>query len=98
MRYYVTFPDGAEVPVDLTFLEGGGVRAEVERRALHVDMTEHGRALHMLVDGRAIELWMEGSPPEVGVIASGYRVDVKAQSDRMRAQSAASGSRGGRGE
>jgi biotin carboxyl carrier protein len=88
MRYYVTFPDGAEVPVDVTHLPTGQTRVEVDGKAVATDtMLGPKRAgyLNMLIDGRVVDLQIEGTPPDVGVVVRGHRFYAKVESERMRA-------------
>ncbi len=98
MRYFVKFPSGREVPVDLTVLPSGEVRAVVEGRTLTIDAYDHGGAVHLDIDGRSVELWMEGAPPEVGVVASSSRFYARVENERTRALGGVQGAKAGGGE
>lgn len=97
MRYYVTFPSGEEVPVDISQLPTGELRATVAGRTMAVDATEAGGAMSLRLDGQVVDLLLEGAPPDVGVVARGLRFYARVESDRMRAIRAALGDRGGHG-
>ena len=103
MRYFVTFPSGSEVPVEVDHLPTGELAVVVNGKRLSADAVTVGGtvggALSMRIDGRMVDLWMEGKPPSVGVIAHGHRFYVEVESERQRALAAALGPRhGGTGE
>lgn len=91
MRYYVTFPTGEEVPVELDHLPTGELSVVVGGRRLAADAVMASGSTSMGIDNRMVDLWMEGSPPRVGVIAGGYRFYAKVESERTRALAAALG-------
>jgi biotin carboxyl carrier protein len=98
MRYFVTFPSGAEIPVDVDHLPTGEISVMVSGKRYAVDAVaigSGGGTTSMRVDDQVVDLWMEGTPPNVGVIARGHRFYVKAESERMRALAAALGTKGG---
>jgi glutaconyl-CoA/methylmalonyl-CoA decarboxylase subunit gamma len=99
MRYFVTFPSGDEIPVEVDHLPTGEISVVVNGRRLSVDAIPLGGTTSMRIDNRVVDLWMEGTPPGVGVIARGHRFYVKAESERLRALAAALGDKaGGAGE
>lgn len=99
MRYFVTFPSGDEVPVEVDHLPTGEISVVVAGQRLSADAIALGATTSIRIDNRVVDLWMEGAPPGVGVIARGHRFYVKAESERMRALAAALGPRqGGAGE
>jgi biotin carboxyl carrier protein len=100
MRYYVTFPSGDEVPVDVTYAPTGELVVESNGRRVEADATTHrgGSSTCMRIDGRVVDLWMEGAPPEVGVVVGATRFYANVESERMRALSAALGSKHASGE
>jgi biotin carboxyl carrier protein len=91
MRYFVTFPSGDHVPVDVDHLPTGEIAVVVNGRRLSADAVPLGDTTSIRIDNRVIDLWMEGSPPGVGVIARGHRFYVKVESERQRALAAALG-------
>ena len=99
MRYFVTFPSGDEVPVDVDHLPTGELSIEVNGRRVTADAVSLGATTSMRIDNQVVDLWMEGAPPGVGVIARGHRFYATAESERMRALAAALGHKaGGSGE
>jgi glutaconyl-CoA/methylmalonyl-CoA decarboxylase subunit gamma len=99
MRYYVTFPTGEEVPVELDHLPTGELSVMVGDRRLAADAVETRGSTSIGIDGRMVDLWMEGSPPGVGVIARGHRFYATVESERTKALAAALGGKGaGAGE
>jgi biotin carboxyl carrier protein len=90
LRYFVTL-GAREIPIDVTTLPGGGLDVRVDGRPVSADLVAVGDALSIRLDGRVIDLAVEGEPPMLGIVASGHRAYVKAESDRMRAASAARG-------
>ena len=99
MRYFVTFPSGDEIPVDVDHLPTGELAVVVSGRRLSADAVAVGGSTSIRIDNHVVDLWMEGAPPGVGVIAHGHRFYVKAESERMRALAAALGPKaGGAGE
>jgi glutaconyl-CoA/methylmalonyl-CoA decarboxylase subunit gamma len=93
MRYFVTFPSGDELPVDVDHLPTGEIAVAVNGKRFSADAVVLGGVTSMCIDHRVVDLWMEGAPPGVGVIARGRRFYAKAESERQRALSAALGSR-----
>jgi glutaconyl-CoA/methylmalonyl-CoA decarboxylase subunit gamma len=105
MRYFVTFPSGEEMPVDVEQTPTGELSVVVLGRRVPAEVLAPMRAspdgdapLALRVDQSVVDLWMEGSPPSVGIVARGLRFYAKVESDRMRALSAALGPRPGAGE
>lgn len=94
MRYFVTFPSGDEIPVEVDHLPTGELSVVVNGKRLAADAVLVGASTAMRIDNRVVDLWMEGAPPRVGVIARGHRFYVEAESERMRALAAALGSKG----
>ncbi len=90
MRYFVTIGE-REIPVDVTPLPTGGLVVAIDGRPAEVDVVAVGTSLSVRVDGRVIDLSVEGDPPDIGLVASGHRAYVRAESSRMRAASAARG-------
>jgi biotin carboxyl carrier protein len=98
MRYFVTFPSGDEIPVDVDHLPTGEIVLSVSGRRMEVDavaLGASGASTSMRIDGQVVDLWTEGAPPGVGVIARGHRFYAKAESERMRSLSAALGHKAG---
>jgi biotin carboxyl carrier protein len=91
MRYFVTFPSGDEIPVDVDHLPTGELSVVVNGRRLSADAVPLGDTTSIRIDNRVVDLWMEGTLPGVGVIARGHRFYVKAESERLRALAAALG-------
>jgi biotin carboxyl carrier protein len=94
MRYFVTFPTGEEVPVEVDHLPTGELSVVVNGRRLSADAVHLDTTTSIGIDHRIVDLWMEGTPPGVGVIARGHRFYAKVESERMRALAAALGSKG----
>jgi biotin carboxyl carrier protein len=94
MRYYVTFPGGSEVPVDLDHLPNGDLSVTVRGQKLAADMLAQGGSTVVRLDGHVVDLWMEGAPPGVGVVARGKRFYATVESERMRTQRTALGQKG----
>ncbi len=88
MRYFVTFPSGDEIPVDVDHLPSGEISVSVRGRRIAADALVMGASTSMRIDNHVVDLWMEGSPPGVGVIARGHRFYARAESERQRAASA----------
>ena len=97
MRYFVKFPSGREIPVDLTMLPTGEIRATIDGRSIEVDAYDHGGAVHVAFGGKSVELWLEGTPPDVGVIASSHRFYANVESERSRALADVHGKKPGGG-
>ncbi|APR80351.1 Methylcrotonyl-CoA carboxylase biotin-containing subunit protein [Minicystis rosea] len=95
MRYFVTFPTGEEVPVEVSHLPTGEISVVVNGRTLAADALPLAGSTSIGIDHHIVDLWMEGAPPNVGVIAHGHRFYAKVESERMRALSAALGGKGG---
>jgi biotin carboxyl carrier protein len=96
MRYFVTFPTGDPVPVDLVPLPNGEIEVEVLGRRVRADvlaLPNEGASspVALRVDGQIVDLWMEGAPPEVGVVARGQRFYARVESERDRALASALG-------
>ena len=87
MRYFVTFPSGAEIPVDVEHLPTGEIAVSVDGRRVAADavVLPSGSGTSMRIDNRVVDLWMEGAPPSVGVIARGQRFYAQVESERARA-------------
>jgi glutaconyl-CoA/methylmalonyl-CoA decarboxylase subunit gamma len=105
MRYYVTFPSGEEVPVEVDITPTGALSVAVHGKRLPAEILVEPRALPgadaplvVGIDRSVVDLWMEGSPPSVGVVARGHRFYAKVESERMRALTAALGARTSEGE
>lgn len=99
MRYFVTFPSGDEIAVDLDHLPTGELAVSALGKKVDVDPGTQARHSAMRIDNRVVDLCIEGSPPGVGVIAHGHRFYATVESERMRTLSAALGQRsGGPGE
>jgi biotin carboxyl carrier protein len=99
MRYFVTFPSGEEVPVEVDHLPTGELSVLVAGRRRAADAAVTDTSIAMRIDGHVVDLALEGAPPGVGVIARGRRFYAKVESERMRALAAALGSKGaGAGE
>ncbi len=100
MRYFVTFPSGDEIAVDLDHLPTGELAVSAQGKRIDADPGAQSRFAAMRVDNRVVDLCMEaGAPPGVGVIAHGHRFYAKVESERMRTLSAALGAKsGGPGE
>lgn len=93
MQYFVTFPSGEEIPVEVEHLPTGEMIVEVAGRRLSADAVVLAGSTSMRIDNRVVDLWMEGTPPGVGVIARGRRFYAQVESERTRAL-AAIGSKG----
>jgi biotin carboxyl carrier protein len=97
MRYFVTFPSGEEIPVEVDHLPTGELSVLIGGaggRRVAADAVVMDGSTAMRIDGHVVDLCMEGAPPSVGVIARGHRFYAKVESERMRALSAALGSKG----
>jgi biotin carboxyl carrier protein len=96
MRYFVTIGE-REVPVDIVASASGALSVSIDGRAVEVDVRTltGGRTLSLLVDNRVVDLTVEGSPPDLGLVAGETRVYVRAESERMRLATHASGKAGG---
>ncbi len=94
MRYFVTFPTGEELPVDVDHLPNGELSVVVNGRRLAADAVALQGSTSIGIDHHIVDLWMEGTAPGVGVIAHGHRFYAKVESERMRALAAALGSKG----
>ncbi len=99
MRYFVTFPSGDEIAVDLDHLPTGELTVKAQGKRIDADPDAQNRFSAMRVDNRVVDLCMEGAPPSVGVIAHGHRFYARVESERMRTLTAALGPKsGGPGE
>jgi glutaconyl-CoA/methylmalonyl-CoA decarboxylase subunit gamma len=94
VRYFVTFPGGSEVAVDLVHLPSGETRVSIDGTTLDADTVAVAGAISTRIHGQVVDLWMEGSPPEVGIVAGGRRFYARVESERMRAVSAALAAKG----
>ena len=94
MRYYVTFPGGSEVEVEVVHLPTGELSVTALGKQLAAETLSQGASTAMRIDGRVVDLWMEGTPPGIGVVARGQRFYATVESERARALSAALGSKG----
>ncbi|MFT3768816.1 MAG: acetyl-CoA carboxylase biotin carboxyl carrier protein subunit [Minicystis sp.] len=94
MRYFVTFPTGEEIPVEVDHLPTGELSVVVNGRRLAADAVLLDGTTSIGIDHKIVDLWMEGTPPGVGVIARKNRFYAKVESERMRALAAALGSKG----
>lgn len=94
MRYFVTFPTGEEIPVDVDHLPTGELAVVVNGKRLAADAVRVDGSTSIGIDHHIVDLVMEGAPPGVGVIARGHRFYAKVESERLRALNAALGSRG----
>jgi biotin carboxyl carrier protein len=94
MRYFVKFPAGNEVEVEVDHLPTGELSVVVGGRRLAVDSLVHDHSTALRIDGAVVDLFMEGAPPGVGVVARGARFYAEVESERMRALAAALGSKG----
>jgi biotin carboxyl carrier protein len=97
MRYYVTFPTGEEVPVEITHVPTGEVRVQVGGRDVAVQVLSQNAATTLSIDGRIVDLWVEGEPPDVGCVTGPSRFYARVENERSRALSAALGTREGAG-
>lgn len=99
MRYFVTFPSGDEIAVDLDHLPTGELAVTAQGKRIDADPGGASRFAAMRVDNRVVDLCLEGAPPGVGVIAHGHRFYATVESERMRTLTAALGAKsGGPGE
>jgi biotin carboxyl carrier protein len=99
MRYFVTFPSGDEIVVDLVHLPTGELAVTANGKRIDADPGASVQHSAMRVDNRVVDLCIEGAPPGVGVIAHGHRFYATVESERMRSLAAALGARsGGPGE
>lgn len=104
MRYFVTFPSGDEVPVDVDRGPSGDLSVSVRGKPVPVDAlslgdaSRRGAATSVRVGDRVIDLVLEGTPPSVGVIAGGRRFYAEVESARARALASSASHKGGAGE
>src|SRR5947208_1563310 len=89
MRYFVTI-DEREQAIDIEARPNGELLVSIDGKTLDHDVVvlDDG-SLSIRIDGKILDLTVEGVPPDVGVVASGHRVYVKVESDRLRAAAAA---------
>ncbi len=98
MRYFVTFPGGDEIPVDVTHLPTGAVEVLVNGEPVSIDGADLGEGATLTrVDGHVYDLWTEGSPPDIGVVVGAGRFFAKVESERMRAVAVRGGGGAGSG-
>lgn len=95
MRYFVKYSSGREIPVDVTILANGKIRAEVEGRSIELDAFDHRGVVHLNMEGQSIELWMEGKVPDVGVSSADKRFYAQVENERTRALADSSGKAAG---
>jgi biotin carboxyl carrier protein len=95
MRYYVTFPTGEEIPVEVDHLPTGEVAVVVNGKRLAADVVTGAGSTTLRIDNHVVDLVLEGAPPGVGVVARGHRFYAKAESERLRALAAALGAKSG---
>jgi glutaconyl-CoA/methylmalonyl-CoA decarboxylase subunit gamma len=95
MRYFVKYSSGREIPVDVTILANGEIRAEVEGRSFKLDAYDHRGAVFLNLEGQSVELWMDGKVPEIGVSSADKRFHARVENERTRALAGASGKAGG---
>jgi biotin carboxyl carrier protein len=91
MRYFVKYSSGREIPVDVTVLPTGEIRAEVEGRSFNLDAYDHRGAVHLNIEGKSVELWMDGKAPDIGVVSANKRFHVQVENERTRALAGSSG-------
>ncbi|MGZ5966513.1 MAG: biotin/lipoyl-containing protein [Polyangiales bacterium] len=98
MRYFVTIGE-REQAIDIETRPNGELVVSIEGTVVEHDVVvlDDG-SLSVRIDGRILDLTVEGVPPDVGVVASGHRVYVKVESDRLRAAAAAKRGAGGAAE
>lgn len=102
MRYFVTLPNAAgdsDRHVDITVDPSGKFVVTLEGNPIDADVValEDG-ALSVRIGARVLDLVVEGEPPDLGVVASGYRAYVHVESERLRAAAAAKKSGAGAAE
>lgn len=97
MRYYVRIGD-REHALDVTARPSGGFDVAASGKAISADVVAIGRVLSMIVDGHVLDLSVEGNVPNLGVVASGKRVYLHVESERMRAAARANKKNLGGGE
>lgn len=95
MRYFVKYSSGREIPVDVTMLANGNIRAEIEGRVIELDAFDHRGMVHLNMEGQSVELWMDGKAPDVGVSSADKRFFARVENERTRALAGASGKAGG---
>jgi biotin carboxyl carrier protein len=90
VKYYVKGSPTAQEPivVDVRELPSGELSVEIGGRTVHADVVALGRQLSIRVDGVVVDLTTEGTPPDVGVVACGYRTYMQVESERQRAADA----------
>jgi biotin carboxyl carrier protein len=93
MRYFVTFPSGDEIPVDVTHLPSGALEVVVDGQTMVADDVALAGSMNVRLDGRVLDLWMEGEPPSVGIVVGPRRFYTKVESERMRAAGVALGAK-----
>lgn len=102
MRYYVTLPAAegqSEHVVEVTVDPSGKFVVSVEGKPVDADVVAlDDGSLSVRIGGRMLDMVVEGEPPELGVVASGYRAYVRVESERLRAAAAAKRSGGGAAE
>ena len=102
MRYYVTLPAAEGVTehiVEVSVDPSGQFVVAYEGKPVDADLVAlDDGSLSVRVGGRVLDMVVQGEAPELGVVASGYRADVRVESERLRAAAAAKRSGGGAAE
>lgn len=98
MRYFVKYSSGREIPVDVTVLPSGEIRAEVEGRTFQFDAVDHQGAVHLNIENRSVELWMDGRAPDRGVVSGDKRFHVQVDNERARALAGGAGGATAKGD
>jgi glutaconyl-CoA/methylmalonyl-CoA decarboxylase subunit gamma len=98
MRYFVKYSSGREIPVDVTVLPTGKIRADVEGRSVELDAFDHRGVVHLNLEGKSVELWMDGKAPEIGVVSADKRFHVQVENERTRALAGGSSKAAGGGD
>jgi len=94
MRYYVTFPGGVEVPVDLEHLPNGEIAVTIEGRSLAADAPTGSAKTTLRLDGHVMDLSFEASTASTFVVARGWRFHATVETEQDRSLAAALGPRG----
>ena len=90
MRYFVTLGE-REIAVDVIPLPAGGLEVRMDGQKVDVDVVHLGDTLSARIDGDVLDMTVEGDLPDLGVVSRTVRTYVRAESERMRAASAARG-------
>jgi biotin carboxyl carrier protein len=93
MRYFVTLPaaeGSVDRQVDVSVDPSGKFVVSLGGAPVDADVVAmDDGALSVRIGARVLDLVVEGEPPELGVVASGYRAYVRVESERLRAAAAA---------